>query len=291
MDTISRRKFLISSSLFATAGIGAIGTTLYKRRNSQKFVLETASIKIARLPKSFEGIKIGFLTDIHISEYTPVDFISACFRQMMTLAPDIIILGGDYTFIPDNNSDKPEEREEALALLYEKLYPLLESLSAPDGVFAVLGNHDRRDSETTCINNFSKLKNISLLINQSARLRRGSDEISLHGVDDYLTGNPTFSPSQHPCEILIAHNPDHVSELESIGMNNYPLALCGHTHGGQINLPLIGNLISPIKDQRFLEGEIHIQDRYVYTSRGIGVVGIPIRINAPAEITLLTLTS
>ena len=238
---------------------------------------------------SFNGIKIGFLTDIHISEYTDEVFINESIEKLLEHTPDIIILGGDYTWTADTLKLGLKKREQKLIILYEKLTPLLKKLTAPLGVFAVIGNHDRRDSERICKESFSKIDTIKMLINESIQIKKNNEEISIFGVDDYLTGDPLFKIPPHPFEILVTHNSDYISALEKINQFNFPLTLAGHTHGGQINFPIIGNLITPLQDLRFMQGLVQVKDNYVYTSRGIGVVGVPIRIAAPPEVTIVEL--
>ena len=88
----------------------------------------------------------------------------------------------------------------------------------------------------------------------------------------------------------MSHNPDYISRLLEIQPEyHFDLALCGHTHGGQIRLPGMGAVMSQIQDPRFVAGLVNINGKQVYTSRGLGVVGLPFRYDCPPEVTVFTL--
>jgi predicted MPP superfamily phosphohydrolase len=91
--------------------------------------------------------------------------------------------------------------------------------------------------------------------------------------------------------LIVSHNPDYISALLNRPEPAFSFAVCGHTHGGQIVLPVMGPIAAQIVDRRFVSGMQHVNNRWVYTSRGLGVVGLPFRINCPAEVTVFTLTN
>jgi hypothetical protein len=175
--------------------------------------------------------------------------------------------------------------------VFEGLMEILRSVKVPDGVFGVLGNHDRWCHPTACDDAFAAA-GIPLLENAHRSLRRGEASLVVAGVADYLTGRPekpAFHRTPGTVGILLCHNPDFVSELLDNDGLEFDLALCGHTHGGQIRVPGLGALITNIADQRFVAGLAPVKGGFVYTSRGIGVVEIPYRIACAPEATVITL--
>ena len=135
---------------------------------------------------------------------------------------------------------------------------------------------------------------IEILVNDVRQIRRGTSKITLVGVDDYWTGFPSVpleatKTSPQDVRVLISHNPDYASAILERTEIEFDIALCGHTHGGQIKLPLVGAPHYNVKDLRFKEG-LYVHPRgLVYTTRGLGMVELPWRINCPPEVTVLEL--
>lgn len=126
-------------------------------------------------------------------------------------------------------------------------------------------------------------------------MQRGSESLLIFGSDDYLTGLPAVPPAAAipgvSARVLVTHNPDYVSEVLKRDAARFSLALCGHTHGGQVRLPGLISMAAPVRDTRFLAGLVQVDGRWVYTSRGLGMVGLPFRVNCPPEITTIELKS
>jgi predicted MPP superfamily phosphohydrolase len=142
------------------------------------------------------------------------------------------------------------------------------------------------------VGRYQKLK---LLINQEFSIKRGEQSLEVFGVDDYLTGIPTTPPTRSPLKdgvskrIILSHNPDYISALLKRPEHSFSLALCGHTHGGQVVLPIVGPIAAQVVDRRFISGLHNLDNRIVYTSRGLGVVGLPFRLDCPPEVSVFTL--
>jgi hypothetical protein len=135
---------------------------------------------------------------------------------------------------------------------------------------------------------------IRLLINEEHSLIRGHEQLIVFGVDDYLTGLPAVPPTRALPDgvtkrIILSHNPDYLPAILKRPEIGFSLAVCGHTHGGQIVLPLLGPVAAQVIDQRFVSGMCAIDGKQVYTSRGLGVVGLPFRVNCPPEVSVFTL--
>ncbi len=295
--TISRRQFLLSS----LSGAALLGAGLNAGKAVYSIEPVTREILIPDLPKEFHGYKIGFLTDFHLGPFVKEDWIAEAFDIVGRAETDLLILGGDYQGIPDSPLSKTFPVNNSVdhcgnkgfcqaEYVFGRFLELLSILRPPDGVAAVLGNHDRRNSPDVCARTFAKRTDIRLLENQRFAVRRGAAELEILGIADYLAGIPVLPEARsYATSILVSHNPDFVSALLQGGPERFGLALCGHTHGGQIRLPLVGALTYNINDIRLGEGLVDFYGTPVYTSRGIGMVEIPVRLNCPAEATVITL--
>ena len=300
----SRRAFLTGALL----GGGAIGasTAAFKTTAITTEAIEHVELLVAipNLPHEFEGYRIGFLTDIHLGPFLSDNIVEMAVGLLLKNPVDLLLLGGDHLLIPESFVSKcfwvsRNQQFEALkpevltTRIYKRLGELLAPLKPPDGVFSVLGNHDGWHSPHACIELMGKAGVITL-VNNVHRIKRGLSTLSVIGVDDFWTGIPAFPKLDLPerdkeVRVLLSHNPDYVGKIFQDKKNQFQLALCGHTHGGQIKLPGMGALLYNVQDERFSEGLYQDENVAVYTSRGIGVVEIPHRINCPPETTVFTL--
>ena len=176
----------------------------------------------------------------------------------------------------------------------------LDRLSPPDGFLAVLGNHDYLDGART-IRRFLG-ENIRWLINDGVVIRRGNGAIEIAGIDDLWYGNPdlektcsNFSPTPGeegtniPLRLLLSHNPDITLEAPFPRDREPHLILSGHTHGGQIRIPIIGPVITHTKSKVHVSGLTWCGETAVYTCNGIGYGLLPIRFLCPPEILVVEL--
>ena len=190
-------------------------------------------------------------------------------------SPDIIVITGDFL---DYSSRGLED--ESLAELAR--------LDAPLGMWATWGNQDylRSENERAELKKRLESYGIRVLVNESVQPR---EDLTLSGLDDLLEGNPELdfleTAPQDKAHILLGHSPDVLPLLPDA----IDLALFGHTHGGQIRLPLVGALETSSKyAQAFLEGWVGTSPK-AYVSRGLGTTGLPLRIGVKAELTMLIL--
>jgi uncharacterized protein len=234
-------------------------------------------IHIRRLGPAYDGLKVVHLTDIHHSLYTPLEDVERAVKMTNHLQPDLIALTGDYvTFSPTY------------------IWPVaqvLGRLRARLGVFAVLGNHDFQvdaDEMTSAL----KAHRIHVLRNSHFALDSGHDRLWLVGVDDLwwsaddLEAGMRHVPSHEP-KILLCHNP---VGIHMAAEHHIDLVLSGHTHGGQVRLPVVGGLYTRSKlGRRFIAGWNRLDGTQIYVSRGIGKVLVPLRVGCPPEIACLNL--
>lgn len=307
MTAFSRRNFLKALSF---AGLSSVGNTAplgaLQWGTKSALSLERIDVSIKGLPPAFDGYRIGFLTDIHLGIWMSEASIRTAIEAVEQQEVNLLILGGDYILVNETNVlescgvvSNPRfaglEKKAATALIYESFAEILSTYHGfSDGVFAVVGNHDRWNMFPLFLENMQKASSVRILINQEVVIRRGEQTLRFFGSDDYLTGIPTLPPStalpdKLSKRIVITHNPDYVSATIHQAPSMYSLALCGHTHGGQIVLPALGPVAAHVLDRRFISGYNCISDTHIYTSRGIGYVGLPLRFNCSPEATIVTL--
>lgn len=231
-----------------------------------------AALPVRGLPAALNGVRIALLTDIHHSAIVGADDVRAAVDLALSLRPDIIVLGGDYVTFGDRKYVGP-------------VAELLGPLHAPHGVFAILGNHDDDKDMAAALAH----RKFAVLKDQRARVELRGEALELAGIR-FWTRRPTeierLVRNTKDTVLLLAHDPRRLVEA---AMLHVPAVLSGHTHGGQVVVPGIGALAKT----RFpvLEGLGRQDDTSIFVSRGIGTVYVPIRINCPPEVALVTLKS
>lgn len=225
-----------------------------------------------------DGLRIAFLTDLHVGSYLDEDGLLELCERVVALEPDLICLGGDLI----------NSRAEELQLLDAPM----RALRAPLGVFAVPGNHDHRwSADMGEWQDFLEHRGVQVIANRGVRVRRGGSSLWLCGVDDLTDGEPDVAAALRgradgePC-VMLAHQPDHFVEAREHGID---LVLSGHTHGGQVRL--FG--WTPVAHTRhgYVAGGFAAERGRLYVSRGIGATILPLRIGARPEIPVIRLRS
>jgi hypothetical protein len=245
--------------------------------------LERVTIPIAGLPPALEGLRIVQMSDLHLHPYTQIGLIEQAVDLANRLEPDLVALTGDYVL------------SSGASIL--ELAPVLGRLRARLGVFAVLGNHDMWKGPRTITQELEQA-GITVFANagRALQIERGDERGTLYlaGLSDGLTGHPDLRhalrdmPSNATC-ILLMHVPDVADEYAADG--RVALQLSGHSHGGQVRLPGRGALILPPMGVKYDHGLYRVGDMWLYTNRGIGVTGPPVRFNCRPEVTQITLTT
>lgn len=301
---MQRRTFLKIATSTIAATVTGLSSWLLYTEDSKNIEFIEKDIYIKNAPANFDGYKIGFLTDIHFGKCIDADLVQQAVVFLNAQKIDLLLLGGDLIWsfeglVTQLALSLKEQKicfgtnfEEA-AEIYENLANHLSKVSAPDGSFAVYGNHDRWIAPIECKEELSK-KNIRLLINESVTVARGNEKITLLGYDDYWTGIPEpirLPPQNSATELRVAlsHNPDFFSMLLANNNAFFDLGLSGHTHGGQIKIPYLGAPFYNVRDRRLGEGLWQEKNCQIYTSRGIGSVWIPLRLFCRPEATVITI--
>jgi len=273
---LSRRQFL--GGLAATPLLAVSGVSAYARLvEPYSYWISETDIFIRNLPERFENFRLTQLTDIHHSRILGIDEIRRVVALAQETKPDMFVLTGDYTT--------------SYRRFIEPCAEALASLNAPEGVWAVLGNHDHyTDPELTT--RALQRRHIAVLNNAHTTLQRGPDALQLSGIDDW-TWNAVDWPGAFSglkpdtSTILLSHQPT-VLDLEQT--QNVSLILSGHTHGGQVRLPFVG---APARfatnDLKYDRGLFRRGGTQLYVSSGTGVIGLPVRLGVRPEIAVIRL--
>ena len=288
-----RRKFLRVSSVGLTGYALAASTAGVVFRDDVD--INEKTIVIPGLPAAFQGFRIAFISDIHSGMFMSKDELVRYAAMVNAQHADMIVLPGDYV----NSLDS-------------EIYPFAEAFSAlhaPHGVFGVTGNHDYfANADLVCKE--SEQAGITMLRNQNIMIAKDGAQIALLGIDDmpvahaeplaYVrTGKSEAIESMlkgvpvDAKKILLCHRPYPFEEFAQIGMD---VMLSGHTHGGQIVLASIGSMNLSLAQlaSKYVQGQYQSQrnpSSQMYVSRGIGTVGLPLRINCPPELTTIILSA
>lgn len=281
LTLITRRKFLAASAIGAAA-LAADGLLLEPNRP----IVVRKTFSLPRWPKLMNGFTIALLSDFHYDPYFCIHPIHAAIPIVNGLHPDLIVLTGDFVTYPHLGS----LRHAASAA--EPCARLLRQMQAPFGLWAVLGNHDV-DTDPQYVTQALEAENIRVLSNQVQPIERSVARFWLAGMPDIFTRAAdvpkTLLPvPENEAVILLAHEPDFADVVA-----RYPvdLQLSGHSHGGQIRLPLVTPLFLPELAKKYPYGAYRIGPLSLYTNAGLGTVNLPARFNCPPEITFITLHS
>ncbi len=284
----SRRRFLeqtavvVSATPFLAAGYGL----LYERQNVE---VVRQRVRLARLPKAFDGFRIAQLSDIHLGPFTTADYIRRCVAITNGLAPDLIALTGDY-ICWDREAQGDVVR-------------VLAGLTAPHGVFGCLGNHEADVGIEESITRLFAAQGIRILRQERAPIRLRDDTLNLIGIDDggdvapmntrEVEGDRRLQRLKalvmpNTVNILLIHYPHAFGDHE-LGID---LTLSGDIHGGgQLSLDFIhrGLNLGSLMGVPYIRGLYENGGAQLYMNRGIGITGFPIRLGARPEITVLEL--
>ena len=278
--TISRRKFLGIATAGATAALAADGFLI--EPNLPQLVRQ--EIALRRWPQRLDGFTVALLSDFHYDPYFSVHPIRAAIGMVNQLRPDLIVLTGDFVSLPLLRN--PVEAAAAA----EPCGQLLRQMRAPHGLWAVMGNHDALTNPSRVTGALREI-GIHVLRNQSVPIEKDGSRFWLAGLDDVIGQTADLSatlrgiPSDE-ATVLLAHEPDYADRVASYPVD---LQLSGHSHGGQVRIPLLLPLYLPKLGRKYVSGRYQIRELALYTNRGLGSVLIPVRLNCPPEITLLTL--
>jgi len=251
-------------------------------------IVKHVAITLERLPAIFNDFTIAHLSDFHYHPFFTAKPIARAVLLVNQLEPDLIVLTGDFVTVPLLHSS--ERSSLHIKTQAEPCSALLAGLNAKWGVVAILGNHDQ-DSQPDVVTECLEAQRIKVLRNDAWSVEQSGARLWVVGTDDVLlraVDLPRALRVVPPAEatILLAHEPDFADVAA-----NYPidLQLSGHSHGGQVRLPVIGAPVLPELGRKYPWGLRRLRKMTLYTNVGIGTIRLPIRWNCPPEVTLLTL--
>ncbi|MCB0167881.1 MAG: metallophosphoesterase [Anaerolineae bacterium] len=278
----NRRTFLkgaagLTATACLTGTAGVAGFQYATQIETTWLSIEQLQVPLKNLPASLEGFKIVQLSDIHLHPFTQIDFVNEVVAATNRLQPDLVALTGDFVL-------------KTAGSIFE-LAPVLATLNPTYGIFAVLGNHDIWTDDRTVRAGLEE-SGLTVLRNEGLALGVGKGQLYVAGVDDGWSGRPDLALAldRHRGDIptlLLAHEPDLADRFAAD--RRVSLQLSGHTHGGQVRLPGKGALVLPRLGHKYEMGLYRVADMWVYTNRGVGVIGPPIRFNCRPEVTEITL--
>lgn len=242
--------------------------------------VERISLGVKNLPSSFQNIKILHLSDFHSKNFGGKE--REILGLVAELKPDFIFITGDIIDWQTKDLESCQEFWKALSADYQ------------GRIFGVYGNHEHRNKNFRVLSEFLEGGGIKILNNENIELKRNEDLIYLIGTDDPHLGYDNIEKAMEGVDenipkILLAHSPEIFRKVKQ---KNIDLVLVGHTHGCQIDIPGLCNLILPLNyDKQYKKGLFKENSTYLYVNRGIGETFIPVRFNSPPEITLLKLIS
>jgi predicted MPP superfamily phosphohydrolase len=244
--------------------------------NTYQIEITHTEIGLPNLPAALDGYRIGLISCLHTTSFGPRERLLR--RRLEDLDVDILIIAGDFC-------KKGTRRRDTL----DAARQIFSGLNFPDGMLATRGNHDGPDLADPL-----REMGVLMLNDEIHAFRHGDAALTFLGVGTALRRDPPWAAVLHRARgipgprIGICHSPDGV-----VSASRHPidLVLSGHTHGGQIVLPFVGPLVTSTRlvGLDFASGLCHYDGTPVYVNRGIGWTALPLRLNCPPEISVLTL--
>lgn len=269
MPRLTRRQFLLGAA--ATAAAAYAPPAL-----AQGVTPESRQIVLPDLDPAHDGLRVAQLSDLHLGGMTPVERVRAAIDEANRFRPDLVVLTGDYL-----TKDRG-----GVSLMREQLA----GLEAP--TIGTLGNHDRWVDPDGAAVSLDKL-GYGVLRNENTTLTLRGAPFTVVGIDDLWTrtADPVRAMKGAPggSRLYLAHVPKTAEHLAIWGKPM--LVLSGHTHGGQVNIPVIMPMFRFLGGEHYSSGLYQVEKVQLYVNRGVGNVGLPLRVNAPPEVSLLTLRS
>jgi predicted MPP superfamily phosphohydrolase len=272
---MNRRTFLRLASLAGISGALMTYPVFVERYLVQ---INRYIIPVPNLPKPFDGFTIVHLTDLHYGPLVPIEFVKHVIWRANNISKDLVICTGDYVHQRNSTSQ------------IDKIWPVIDTLRAPCGVFSTLGNHDHWAN--TDRSTFWLEKTGQDLRHKAKYIEKSGQKLWFVGAGDLWEDHLNLdylmeSIPEADCRIVLAHNPDTADTDFSTRID---LMISGHTHGGQVNIPFYGTPILPVKNKDYSFGIKKAKKRFtLFISKGIGWAIYPVRFNCFPEIAVLQL--
>lgn len=282
MFRMNRRSFL------GLGGAAVLGVGLYSTEfERHQLEITEHTVALPKLADSLQGMRLVQISDVHFNEFSEAYYIRHVVERVNALKPDAVLLTGDFV------SDSPRSHAYGRAQSYP-CAAILQGLQCPRR-YAVMGNHDAEVGVSTVIDALTT-HDIPVLENQYVPIERdgrrfwlaGAANVTSHMARLELAVPPKNMRGNDPV-VLMAHEPDFLDHVAKYGGVDFMVS--GHTHGGQVRLPLVGPLVLPALGKKYVEGFFQRGSTRLYVNRGIGTVGAPVRFMCRPEITVFTLAA
>lgn len=273
---MTRRQFLARGA-GAVVGAGLLAGGYAWQGEPNWLEVTRRELLLAELPSAFAGTRLVHFSDVHLGFNKDAKDLARLTKHIIEEQPDLICFTGD---IVDSYAEDLTDS-----------VPILAELEAPLGKYAILGNHDYKNTEL--LTHLLTEAGFRVLRNESYLIKQGGAMIAVAGLDDMLHGKPDPEAAVRDIPdgiftVLLMHEPDYADVAEA-----YPfhLQLSGHSHGGQIRLPLVGAPFTPYGSQKYIDGLYYTENKAmpVYVNRGFGETLMPLRFLCRPELTVLTL--
>lgn len=273
-----RRQLLLQAGRLAATGAPAMALGYGTFVERFRFRAVEQKIRVKGLPKDLDGLRLAQITDIHFGAFFTRRDLDYAVDLANAANPHLTLVTGDFISVHSDPLDDCLER--------------LRRLRASAGVWGCLGNHEivARCEDYATLR--ASEQGLRILRGERAAVRFGNATLHLAGVDYQPKGRPYLKAAAHLLQplqfnVLLSHNPDVFGVAAAQG---WDLTVAGHTHGGQINVEMLGMRANVARFYTpYVYGHYEKEGRQIYVSRGLGTVGLPSRIGAPPEVSLLTL--
>lgn len=293
-EMISRSEFLSKTALIASAiPAGAFAYGIIS--GAHDYRVRRLTLKLPNLPSSFDGIKIGQLSDIHSGSFWNKTAVKGGVEMLLNEKPDVVFFTGDLV-----NNETSEVRE---------YIDVFNKVRAPLGVFSITGNHDYGDykswiSKEAKAKNFNdlieahKLLGFDVLLNENRFLEQGGEKLAIVGVENWGTRfskhgklDVAYQGAEEAAvKLLLSHDPTHWDAEIRPGYKDIAVTFSGHTHGAQFGVNIGDFTWTPVQHVYKQWGGLYQEDnQYLYVNRGFGYIGYPGRVGMPPELTIIEL--
>ncbi|EJQ36506.1 hypothetical protein IEC_02837 [Bacillus toyonensis] len=283
-----QKKSILKKLIISFISIVMIPVSLYFYATEIERKLITVTwneIEAPTIPKEFNNKKILQFSDVHLGPEFTLKQLENLVEKMNELHPDIVVFTGDLI---DKFGSYSAEKDEAKVIL--------QKINAPLGKYAVFGNHDRGGGGSVFYKKYMEEAGFSVLVNEVQKIKVGNGKyITISGLDDFLLGKPQIDATlkhvrQQDFNMLLVHEPDVVDKVAC-----YPVdfQVSGHSHGGQVQIPFIGPLITTKLAESYVEGMYELEGKnkplHLYVNRGIGTTRMPVRFWSAPELSVFVL--
>lgn len=283
MTKMNRRTFIKRSIGSLLTFIGLSGGTYYYSKEIETHLLKVTeeTISSPKIDPIFNNFKVIQFSDTHIGFHYSLNQLKELARKINALNPDLIVFTGDLVDEPNNYHWGQE------------LNNILLSMQATYGKYWIYGNHDHGGYGTDIVYEVMEQSGFNLLQNSHAIITKDNSHFTLAGVDDVMLGNPDLTEALNEANpnlftLLLAHEPDYADTAAKFPID---VQLSGHSHGGQVRFPFIGDLYTPLLAEKYVQGKYYLNDDKfkLFVNSGIGTTRLPYRFLCKPELHVYTL--